>query len=310
MVLAAGCSKSPDPTPPEPITPPVPELSIAPAAHDKTQFVSPRDAVPSPDGTKIYFLATKIGEGAAVFTANADGTGLTKLASGAPFVSPFGITISDDGKTLYVADPGAETDTEEHGAVFSLAVAGGTPSALAGTAGTAPRGIEVLGDKLYYSGSSGKRPKQVAAVYQLPLAGGTPTALASGKPLKDPSGIAVTKSGDVYVLDTAAAATNHATVFSIKGGVLGVFVTDVTVGYPGGIALSQDDTKLYISALDDTTARDVVFVANVATKEMSSFTTSIGKFSESAGLHRARNAGVFAWADANADKSGTVFVLK
>lgn len=311
MVLAAGCSKSTDNQPTEPTTPNVNDtINIAPAANDKAQFVSPRDAVPSPDGLTIYFTATRPGEGAAVFKTNADGSGLTKLASGAPFVSPFGITISDDGQTLFVADTGAETETEEGGMVFSLAVAGGTPTALAGTAGTSPRGLEVQGDQLYYSGTSGKRPKAVPAVFKIGVAGGTPTALASGKPLKDPSGIAVTTSGDVYVLDTAAAATNHATVFSIKGGVVSEFVTDVMVGYPGGIALSQDDTTLFISALDGTTARDVVFVTNIATKQMSTFTKSIDKFSESAGLHRARHAGVFAWADGNANKSGTVFVLK
>jgi hypothetical protein len=36
----------------------------------------------------------------------------------------------------------------------------------------------------------------------------------------------------------------------------------------------------------------------------------IGGFRESAGLHRARNAGVFAWADGRANKTGTVYVLK
>lgn len=310
VVLAGGCSNKTT----ESTTTGKPDvndtLSIAPAANDKKMFVAPFDAVPDSTGRTVYFTAVAPGEGPAVFKASADGSGLTKLASGAPLVSPFGITISEDDQTLLIADTGAETDTEEGGAVLTLSVNGGKPAALSGTAGTAPRGLEVQGDQLYYSGTSGKRPKAVPAVFKIAVVGGTPTALVSGLPLKDPSGIAVTRSGDVYVLDTAAAATRHATVFVVKGGVATAFVPDVMVGYPGGIALSQDDTTLFVSALDDTTARDVVFVTNVATKETSTFTKSIGKFSESAGLHRARHASVFAWADSNANKSGTVFVLK
>lgn len=302
--MASGCSKSSDPTP----TGLAAEIQISPAANDKALFVSPFDAVPSPDGSKVYFTAISKTYGPSVFTAGADGSNPALLASG--LVSPFGITVSDDGATLFIADAGYETETEEGGMILTLPATGGTVTPLAGTEGTKPRGLEVQGDRLYYSGVTGKGKKRLPAVYSVGLAGGQPTMLVSGKPLKDPSGIAVTKAGEVYVLDTAAASTNHATVFSIKDGVATEFKTDIAVGYPGGIALSLDDTTLFVSALDDTTARDVVFVVNIASKETTEFTKSIDKFSESAGLHRARNAGVFAWADGQANKSGTVFVLK
>jgi len=39
-------------------------------------------------------------------------------------------------------------------------------------------------------------------------------------------------------------------------------------------------------------------------------TEPVGAFSESAGLHRAHDADVFAWADSKANGSGTVYVLK
>ena len=52
-----------------------------------------------------------------------------------------------------------------------LPVGGGTPSALPGGEGKAPRGLTVGGDKLYFSGRSGGK----AGVYSLPLAGGKAT---------------------------------------------------------------------------------------------------------------------------------------
>ena len=302
--LGGGCSKD------EPPAPAGPDFSIAPAANDKA-FLSPFDAVPDPDGNGgVYFTAISPGEGAAVFKAGADGAAPTKLFAGAPLVSPFGITISDDGQTLFVADVGAETETEEGGMIFSLPVAGGTPFIVKGTEGTMPRGLEIQGDQIYYSGTSGKRPKALPAVFKIPVAGGAPAVLASGLPLKDPSGIAVTKAGQVYVLDTAAADTKRATVFTVADGVATPFVADISVGYPGGIALSLDDKSLLVSALDATLARDIVYVVSIATKEMAPFNKSIDKFYESAGLHRARRAGTFAWADRRANKTGTVFVLK
>ncbi len=313
MLVASGCSKSSD----SGSKPDVNEtISIAPAANDKATFTSPTDAVPDPEGKLVYFLATSPGEGSAVFRSATDGTGLTKLTAGAPLASPFGITISDDGQTLFIADTGAETDTEEGGMIFALNVAGGKPSAVPGTEGTRPRGIEVAGDQIYFSGTlstpaaKGKKATSVPAVFRTGIAGGIATPVVSGLPLKDPSGIAVTAKGDLYVLDTSASASKRATVFLVKDGAATEFLTDVAVGYPGGIALSQDDSTLLVSGLDDTSARDVVFVANIASKEMTTFTKSIDKFSESAGLHRARRAGVFAWADGHANKSGTVFVLK
>jgi len=298
---------------PQPNPPPAGSLGITKAAND-AQFMSPFDATPDPDGKVIYFTAVSRTAGPAVFKVGADGTGLTQLFAGDPLVSPFGISISDDGKTLVIADSGAESDTEERGALFTMGVGGGTPTMLSGTPGTFPRGVEVRGDSVYFTGTSGLAPKVVGAVYKMPLAGGTPTALASGAPLREPAGIAVTKTGDVYVLDAAAASTRHASVFKIAGGAPTELARDIVVGFPSGLALSADDSAVVVSALDDALGTDAVYTIPVAGGDMKvlgdNVQQTIGGFAESSGLHRARNTGVFAWADGRANKTGTVYVLK
>jgi sugar lactone lactonase YvrE len=303
-----------NPPPPDQNPPGGGDIGIAPAANDK-QFTSPFDATPSPDGKDVYFTALAVPEGVpAVFHVGADGQGLSRLFVGDPLVSPFGISVSDDGKTLFIADSGAESDTDELGAVFTMASTGGTPTAMAGTQGTLPKGIEALGDSVYYTGITGKPPTLQPAVYKLGVGGGAPTILAQGLPMKDPSGIAVSKAGDVFVLDTASAATHHASVFKLAGGTPNELAKDIYVGYPAGIALSADDKVLIVSALDDTAATDVVFTLDVGSGNMKvlgdAIQKVIGGFGESAGLHRSRNGGVFAWADGRANKTGTVYVLK
>lgn len=324
---SVGCSSSSNGTngtssgdpPPTTNPPPAPPgaggpIGIAPAAND-AQFLSPFDATPDPDGKVIYFTAIAKAEGApAVYKVGADGTGLTKMFVGDPLVSPFGISITDDGKTLVIADTGAESDTEERGALFTMSVAGGGPAALAGTQGTSPRGVDVRGDSIYYSGTAGVGAKTVGAVYKMPVAGGTATALASGAPLNQPAGVAVTKTGDVYVLDAAAASTRHASVFKIAGSTPTEVARDITVGFPSGLALSADESQVVVSALDDSLGTDAVYTVPVAGGDRKvlgdAVQQMIGKFGESSGLHRARNTGVFAWADARANKTGTVYVLK
>src|SRR5437763_16705155 len=79
---------------------------IAPVANSD-QAQTPMDAVPSPDGKDVYFIAFTTQPDAdnigtervpAIFKA-VQGAAPQLLAKGAPLASPFNITISDDGQT-------------------------------------------------------------------------------------------------------------------------------------------------------------------------------------------------------------------
>ncbi len=281
--------------------------SIKPAANDPS-FRSPFDATPDPKGENIYFTALTAEGVPAVYTGSANGGPVRILHEGAPLSSPFSIAISEDGKTLYVADGSAENgpEGEEDGAVFTLPVSGGAPSVLGGTGGKNPRGIEVHGDSVYFTGKfEGK-----AAVYKTGLAGGEPQALVSGEPLREPSGIAITKNGDVYFVDAYADNASGAAVLKVAGGKAEIVRDGFAVGHPAGLAAVSDDSALLLSGLDTQKLTDLVARIPLGQGEIKTFTDTIGEFSESAGLHRAKGADVFAWADSRAGETGTVYVLR
>lgn len=259
----------------------------------------PFDATPDPDGTAVYFTGAGA-EGNGVFkVVLASGT-KSEVFVGEPFAAPVGIAISDDGTTLFLADPAAESGAEDAGQIFSLSTSGGIPAALAGGSGKVPRGLDVRGNKIYFSGKGG--------VYSLPTSGGQATTLAEGAPLVDPVGIAANAAGEVFVLDSAAA--GGATLFKVAGGAVTVLVEGLGVGFPAGIALSLDEKAVLVSAVDPATGKDVVWVVDVTTGKLTPFSDTIGQFTEAAGLHRAKNKELFAWADSKANGTGTVFVLQ
>jgi sugar lactone lactonase YvrE len=284
--------------------------TVTPAANDPTNIFSPFDATPDPTGTTIYFTAVSVTDGPGVFSVPATGGTITKIAAGDPFVAPVGIAISLDGKQLFVADPGASTSADM-GAIYVLPTTGGTPTALSGTDGTDARGVDVVQDAsgsaawVYFTGiESGGSP----ALMKVSTTGGSATTIAKGAPFVDPSGLAVTASGDAYVVDTVGANSNHAEVLKVSGGAVTVFASDIGVGYPAGIALSQDESAIIVSGIGIDTGTDVVLRFDLASKGLTTVTKGIDGFSESAGLHRAKNAEVYAWADSQAN-GGTVFVL-
>lgn len=274
------------------------------------------DATPDLDGTTIYFTAIDPIEGPGVFKAPADGSNLTpvKVAAGNPFVAPFGIAIGTDGNQLYVADPGADAGNDR-GEIFVLPVGGGTPAALSGSADTVPRSLEIIKegtiDVIYFTGND--KADGQPGVFKIPVTGGTVTAVAKGAPFVDPSGIAVAADGTTYVADTISSLSHTANIIKVdKNGTATTFLTDLKVGYPCGVALSQDEQTLLISALDKDKATDVLLqidIGNGMSKDP--VTMGIDTFYESAGLHRAKGKNVFAWADSSAGpQGGRVFVVK
>jgi len=282
--------------------------SIKPAANDPS-FRSPFDATPDPKGENIYFTALTAEGVPAIYTGSANGGAVRVLHEGAPLSSPFSIAISEDGKTLFVADGSAENgpEGEEDGAVFTLPAAGGAPAVLTGTAGKNPRGVEVHGDSVYFTGKF----EGQAAVYKTGLGGGEPQALVRGEPLREPSGITITKGGDVFFVDAYADNATGAAVLKVAGGKAEVVRDGFAVGHPAGLATVSDDSALLLSGLDAQKLTDIVARIPIGGPgEVKTFTDVIGEFSESAGLHRAKGADVFAWADSRAGETGTVYVLR
>lgn len=267
------------------------------------------DAAPDPEGFQVYIAA--VGDnGPGVFKAPTDGSSLkpTEVKVGDPFADPFGIALSSDGKQIYITDPGADTP-QQKGQIFTLPVIGGNPAPLSGTEETLPRAITVADennkDVLYYSGTD---PMNGApTIFKVAASGGKATVVAAGDLLTEPNGIAVAKSGDVYVCDALAA-----NVIVISGGKQAALLKDpIKTGSPCGVALSLDEKTLYVTALDPGTLTDVILVVDIAASKMATpFSTGLEKLSEIGGIHRSKNADLFSFVDSTGPASGTVWTLK
>jgi len=284
------------------------------AAANDGAIRAPLDATPSPEGKRVYYTAFKRGDDGedvpGVFGVAADGGGtIDTLAAGGPLATPVGIAVSLDGTRLFVADVAA--GSAARGAVLTLPSAGGDAVPVSGTEGYAPKGLAIAKrdgqEYLYFTGHDPE--SEAAGLFRVAADGGVVTTLASGAPLNDPSGVAISAKGDAYVVE-AAVDSHAARVLRWKDGKLQGFLEDIAIGFPAGITLTRDDATLLVSGLDPNTKHDVVYSVNVANGELSRLTKTIGAFSEPAGLHRAHEADVFAWADSEANASGTVYVLK
>jgi sugar lactone lactonase YvrE len=314
LVATAACSNASDTSPSGPEKPGNPpgghkkSASIGtlhPAAHG-AGIASPFDATPDPNGKNVFFTAIGT-HGPGVFKVSAAGGPISEIYAGAPFVSPFSIAISTDGSQLFVADLGAASAKKDRGAIFSLSVGGGTPTDIASADGMLPHGLEVSGDTLYFTGVSNQG---APGVFKMGIGGGAVSAIATGAPFKEPSGVAIASNGDLYVVDTVSTSPLASRILKVKSsGSASVYLDGIAVGFPAGIAFNQSESSLLVSARDTAKGTDAVLVIDVASGELSEFTTGIDKFVEPAGLHRAHGADVFAWADSTADKLGTVYVI-
>jgi hypothetical protein len=104
-------------------------------------------------------------------------------------------------------------------------------------------------------------------------------------------------------------AGGRARVLRVHDGKAESWLDQLGVGFPAGITLTLDARTVLISGVDPETRHDVVSFANAETRAVSRLTKTVGAFSEAAGLHRAHDKDVFAWADTAANASGTVYVL-
>lgn len=254
------------------------------------------DATLSNDGAVAYF--TGVGpHGPGVFSVPTGGGSVQEIAAGDAFGAPFGLALSSDGKTLYVADPGASGTTLDGGRILAVDAEKGTVTPVAGTDDALPRGIAVAQesgkDQLFFTANLEGQP----GLYKIPAAGGTVKTLFQGPPMQDPSGLSITASGTIYFIDTIGAGTSRASVFRYDGTQVTEFYPDVAVGYPAGIALSHDDKTILVSSLEPKKGASSLLLVDILSKEPTRFPgdASLDALSEPGGLHRARDKEEFAW---------------
>lgn len=310
---AVACSKKID----DNVDPQMPsdEIATVEPLAQATTFAAPLDAVPNADGTVVAFTAMT-DDGAAVFTIPVAGGAATRIAAGDPLSAPFGIMWSTDGMRIYVADSGAEDmPADGVGRIFGMTAEGGSIAALAGATGTSPRSLELVQennlDVIYWTGVTADKK---AAVFKMNADGSNRSVVATS-PLVDPSGITVDSKGVVYVADSSG--ENGATLYKIENGNVSELAAGMRFGHPAGIALVPSETAVLVSGLDLATAHSAVYKVEVASGQVSSFNNGIAENTDSAGLHRAKKAGVYAWANAAGNTKGetitaggTVYVLK
>jgi DNA-binding beta-propeller fold protein YncE len=298
-------------------TPPAPALgdnvvSRMDVATQSGNFQTPLDSAPDSNATNIYFTAGSPSS-PGVFRVPADGGAAVALLVGKPFVAPTGIAVSSDDQHIYVADPQSDDASGKVGQIFVIPASGGAAVALAGSAGTAPRIIDVVNEggqeMLYFTGNDPTDGQ--AGVFKLPAAGaGAPTVVAKGAPLVEPEGVTVTQAGVAYVTDRSAAGAGFGSVFKIAGGIATKIVERVRVGSPAGLALTKDDAVLLVSALQPDRESDQVLLVKLDTLETGSVTKVIAQNQQAGGVHRARNRNVFSWIDRSAGGSGKVYRIE
>lgn len=294
--MTAACSKDEAPAP-------GPFKSFEPAANNPATFTEPRDAVPLDDGAIAFLARSTESNRFAVFVIDAPGAAPRVLYK--DVVAPF--NIASNGKdTLYVADIGGGKDGQ--GAILQLAVAGGNATLLA--EGYKPQGVATdSAGKIFFTGTKPSTGEQ--GVFT--VSGSTATEILVGGQLKSPSGLDVDDDGTLYVADATAAlnledaqvtGSGHGVVFAISGGAAKVITAGFNAGYPTGIAVAGG--KVVISAYADRGSNSAVLIFDLA-KPGSAPTVYVDKLKDtfgSAGLHRSRATGAFAWSGGD-----TVFVI-
>jgi sugar lactone lactonase YvrE len=307
--IHGACAKDDTGGTPTPTPSPSPDMRVGAGEANAVRAVAtgltaPLDSTPSPDGSVVYYSAVGA-MGGAVYSVSPTGGASTEVASG--FLAPVQVVASKDGTRLYVADLGVDGDDTSSGVIWELAVSGGAKSALASTRGYAARGLDVATidgvEWLYFVGNAPTSGQ--AGVFRVRSGAAVETVLAGG--LFEPSGVAVTAAGTVYVADASADGGRRGTVLEVKGGQATALVENLSLGYPAGIALSYDEKFLLASSLEPGTARARVTRVDLTTRQSSIFDEGIRENRAAGGLHRAHGADLFSWIDAS--DPGQVYVV-
>lgn len=290
---------------------------LLPEFNDIADGRTPFDATPSPDGQTTYFTGDDPTDGPGVFKVASTGGAVSTVAAGSPFAAPFGISTSADGDKLYIADPAADEEGDDRGAIFSLASAGGAALVIDGTTGRTPTSLDVVEesgvDQIYFAG---RNDDNEAVIYKIPATGGTATEVAAGGSIQDPSGIAVSNTGEIYFVDTISTTHARSRIMKIASGesTPTLFLDNLNVGYPAGLAFTKDEETLWLSGYDSASLTSAILQIAVDDQAVTVYIgdadTDISAFYEPAGLHRSRDVDVFSFVDSKAGGSGTVFAAQ
>ncbi len=265
---------------------------------------APLDAIPSPDGSALYFIAEG-DKGAAVYSLSKGA--MRQLSVGSALAAPLGIATATDGKTLFVSDLAGGDD--DLGAIYALDNTGGAMNLVAGSAGSAPRGLAVVhaasGDQIYFTGADSDG---APAVFKISAAGGAASVVYKGAGLFDPTGITVDHSGTIYVMD---ATQDGSRLVRISGGAATELVGGLQSGYPAGIALAQNEQALIFADADATGGYELRRMPLSAGPNGATALAiaSLGQVDDPAGIHRAAAADVYAFVDSGAGAAGNVWLL-
>jgi sugar lactone lactonase YvrE len=263
------------------------------------------NSVPSPDGQTIYFTAMTE-DGGAVHAVPAGGGASSLLTD--TLVLPVDLVVSADGGTLFVVDTGVEDAEGRGSAIRRVPAAGGDAVTIETTLGFDPRGVELAVDAeggaehLYFSGRD--EATGHGGVFRLDLPADAVETVVISEELVDPSGLAVTEGGDVYVADTVGAGESG--VFRVTGEGLERLEIPYRLGFPAGLAIAGG--TLLISAQHPTTGNAAVVAYDLASGlAVEKPEANVNGNPEAGGLHRALAAEVFSWCGVTADGSTTVY---
>ena len=124
-----------------------------------------------------------------------------------------------------------------------------------------------------------------------------------GAPFSVPAGVTVATNGDVYVANPGSDAAGSGNILKVTAGVATEFVPGINFGYPAGLALDVANLTLFVSG-HDATGHDQVYAVTLSNKTVATFNTGISQNTAGGGLHRARTADIYSWADFTARPMG------
>lgn len=268
-------------------------------------FTDPMDAVASLDGTTFYFSAfTPEDRQPAIFSVPAAGGSATVLAGGPPLENPAGLLLSADGATLYVADIGVRTgEAGDDGAassqsvMYSLSLGGGAlaPVAADGIAEAAGLALGPDGETIHVTGYNAAG---LPGLFRLPAGGGAAEEILVGAPLESPTGVYVDSDGVSWVMDHHPSRALGGALWAITpAGEASEVVGNLGLSDPGGVSLVAGGGTAVIPNTTDDGAGQLTTV-NIDSGEQ---TIVASPMKAPAGIRTAREAGVFAIADAEGD---------